>query len=275
PEGAAGAPVETVAPPATPSVSSPEPAEGAQPVGIRDTPRTDNLGGNASCEADAGTCAAPEAGATESACVPTGERDCTSDLDNDCDGQPDNTLDNVCRCAPGVTEACDAHEGLDGRGPCVAGTRTCVVVESGGSSDWSACEGAVGPAESDSCEPGNDDDCDGVPNEGCDCVDGFTQPCGPSSDLGRCDFGVQACEAGSLGQCTGAIFPAARNCASPEDNDCDGRPDNIIDAFCQCVPGQGNGPCSGNANNARCGAAGRCEPCLSDIDCSLVSGGRV
>src|SRR5690606_29577581 len=119
PEGAAGAPVETVAPPATPSVSSPEPAEGAQPVGIRDTPRTDNLGGNASCEADAGTCAAPEAGATESACVPTGERDCTSDLDNDCDGQPDNTLDNVCRCAPGVTEACDAHEGLDGRGPCV------------------------------------------------------------------------------------------------------------------------------------------------------------
>lgn len=278
-EGAAGSPPETPFA-MTPETSSPPVnsvetiGEAPSPVGGLDTSGSDDVGsssGVARC-GDAGGCAEPDAGTS---CVPTGPRDCSSPLDNDCDGLPDNALDDVCRCAPLLSEPCDAHPGLDGRGPCRAGTRTCAATEGNVSSDWSVCEGAVGPGEADSCEPGDDADCDGTPNEGCACVDGLTQPCGPASDLGRCAVGVQTCADGSFGQCEGAIFPGARSCASPDDNDCDGRPDNLIDAVCQCVPGQGNGPCSEDANNARCGAAGRCEPCLSDIDCALVSGGRV
>jgi hypothetical protein len=221
-----------------------------------------------------GTTLPPDAG-LEPTCIP-GPRDCTSPLDNDCDGRPDDDVwDDVCLCVPGLVEACEEHPDLDGRGPCRDGTRTCVSTAGNASTGWGPCEGSVGPADADSCEPGNDADCDGTANEGCSCVDGFTQSCGPASALGRCEFGVQSCEGGTIGSCEGAVFPLARNCASPGDDDCDGRPDNLIDAFCQCVPGQGNGPCSGSPNTARCGAAGRCEPCLSDVDCSLVSGGRV
>jgi hypothetical protein len=70
----------------------------------------------AACEGDGGSCAPP--GDVGSACVPTGPRDCASALDNDCDGQPDYAIDDVCVCAPGSVEPCDEHLGLDGKGHC-------------------------------------------------------------------------------------------------------------------------------------------------------------
>lgn len=78
----------------------------------------------------------------------------------------------------------------------------------------------------------------------------------------------------SFGQCTGSQGPIARDCRSAQDSDCDGRPDNTIDGVCECIPGQGNGPCSSDASNSRCSAQGQCVPCQADADCSLVSGGR-
>src|SRR5690606_34376423 len=55
-----------------------------------------------------------------------------------------------------------------------------------------------------------------------------------------------------------------------DDRNCNG----IENDTCECIAGQGNGPCSGDANNSRCDAQGQCVPCRADADCSLVSEGR-
>jgi hypothetical protein len=228
-----------------------------------------------SCRGDAGFCApAADAGGSV-ACVPTGLRDCTSDLDNDCNGQLDNALDDVCLCTPGSVEPCDEHPGLDGRGQCQQGLRTCIGGAENLTSNWGACEGAVGPGEQDDCSVlGDDSNCDGTTNGGCPCIEGETRPCGPNTENGICQGGAQTCVNGAFGQCLGAVFPATRNCGSPQDNDCDGRPDNKIDNVCECIPGQGNAPCSVDANNSRCDGQGQCVACQANADCSLVSGGR-
>ena len=190
------------------------------------------------CGSDAGGCSAADAGPpAPPPCVPTGPRQCDSDRDNDCDGQPDNVVDDVCQCVPGAVEACDEHVGLDGRGPCRAGTRTCVAADGNASTAFGPCEGAVGPLPEDSCTPEDDGDCDGVANEGCDCIEGATQPCGPPTDLGVCQRGIQTCVGGAFGECVGATFPAPRDCRFNVDNDCNGQPDNAIDNVCQCVIG--------------------------------------
>jgi hypothetical protein len=292
--------------------------------------------GSLACEADASACTSPDAGPVPAACIPAGPRDCTSDDDNDCDGLPDNTLDSVCGCVSGTSEPCDEHPGLDGQGQCRGGLRTCLVDELTLTTAWGECEGAVGPGGEDSCEPGDDTDCDGTPNEGCSCVDGQTQPCGSNTNSGPCQIGVSTCVDGRFGSCVGAVAPASadscssrnddsncngipfdgcscvngetqpcgmtdtgvcqlgtrtcgngafgqcvgqvnpssRDCRSPQDNDCDGRPDNTIDNVCQCIPGQGNGPCNGDPNNSRCNGQGQCVPCQVDADCSLMSGSR-
>lgn len=222
---------------------------------------------NASCDGDGGSCA--PTGDAGSGCVATGPRDCSSDLDNDCDGQPDNVADDVCVCAPGNIEPCEEHAGLDGRGQCRPGSRTCILGEGNLTSNWGACEGSVGPGAEDSCAVVEDDtNCDGTNNGGCPCIEGEQKPCGPATENGICQRGSQTCVDGSFGQCVGAVFAAARDCTSDQDNDCDGRPDNTVDNVCTCIigsaqacgthPGRdGNGQCragsqtcAGRANNA-------------------------
>lgn len=215
----------------------------------------------ASCDSDAGICASIAEG-IGNGCVPTGRRDCTSALDNDCDGQPDNVVDDVCVCAPSSVEPCDEHPGLDGRGQCRAGSRTCVVGE-GNITSWSACEGSVGPAEEDSCATlGDDSNCDGTNNGGCPCVDGEARPCGPDTDDGICQRGTQTCVNGSFGACLGAVFAAPRDCSSNQDNDCDGRPDSSVDNVCTCAIGSTRacGAHPGRDGNGQCRAGSqRCE----------------
>lgn len=212
-------------------------------------------------------------GQCQGAVFPT-PRDCSTDLDRDCDGRPDNTTDNVCTCAIGAVRECGTHPGLDGNGPCQAGSQRCEGRANNTTSNFGSCIGSVGPAPQDTCASGNDSNCNGIPNEGCGCINGQTRACGPDTELGICQRGSQTCSNGSFGQCQGAVFPTPRNCASPQDNDCNGQPDNTVDNVCQCVPGQGNGPCSDDPNNSRCNGQGQCVPCQVDADCSLVSGGR-
>jgi hypothetical protein len=217
--------------------------------------------GNASCAGDAGSCASPDD--PGSACVITGPRDCTSDADNDCDGQPDNVLDDVCVCVPESVEPCGEHPGLDGRGQCRAGSRTCILGEGYLTSDWGACDGSVGPGDQDSCSiVGDDTDCDGTNNGGCPCVEGEPRPCGPDNENGICRSGTQTCINGAFGACVGAVFAAPRNCASTQDNDCDGRADNTIDNVCTCLIGsvQACGTHPGRDGNGQCRAGSQsCE----------------
>lgn len=298
------------------------------------------------CRFGTRTCAAGVWGECTGAVLPAA-RDCTSIEDNDCDGQPDNTIDDACRCPTAGTQPCDEHPGLDGRGACRAGAQTCVLAADNATSDWGECTGAVAPQPADSCEvPSDDANCDGIPNGGCTCVEGTPIPCGPEADLGICVRGTSTCTNGAFTECVGAVFPTRRDCTSAEDNDCDGLPDNTLDATCaclvgetracgahpgrdgnglcqagqqtcqagalnatstfgacvgsvgpaqrdlctvlnddsdcdgllndgcECIAGQGNGPCSGDANNSRCNAQGQCAPCQGNADCSLISGGR-
>jgi len=298
------------------------------------------------CRFGTRTCAGGAWGECIGAVLP-GARDCTSAEDNDCDGQPDDIVDDVCRCPIMGTQPCDEHAGLDGRGACRAGVQGCVLAADGATSDWGECTGAVAPQAADSCDVlGDDADCDGTPNGGCNCVEGTTLPCGPETDAGECVRGTSTCTNGAFTTCAGAVFPDRRDCNSPLDNDCDGLPDNTLDATCacavgttrvcgahpgrdgngpcrpgqqtcqagaqgatssfgacagavdpalrdscsvpgddadcngapntgcQCIAGQGNAPCSGDPNNARCNAQGQCAPCQGNADCSLVAGGR-
>jgi hypothetical protein len=246
-------------------------AQGLAPLGQEGTPGFgdvlpgDAVGGQASepCDDDGGSCMSTDGPGDASACVPTGPRDCTSDLDNDCNGQPDNALDDVCVCVPESAEPCEEHPGLDGRGQCQAGTRTCILGEGSLSSNWGPCEGSVGPGEQDSCSvAGDDTDCDGVDNGGCPCIEGEIRPCGPDTEAGICQRGTQTCVNRTFGQCVGAVFPAARNCSSNQDNDCDGRPDNAVDNVCTCTIGsvQTCGTHPGRDGNGQCQAGSqRCE----------------
>jgi hypothetical protein len=88
-------------------------------------------------------------------------------VDDNCDG----VIDEGCPCTLGATRPCGSDVG-----DCVAGVETCAA---GG--QWSACEGATGPAAEETCGDGRDNDCDGVVDNGCD----VTSPdAGPSADAG-------------------------------------------------------------------------------------------
>lgn len=121
-------------------------------------------------------------------------RDCFSPEDNDCDGKADNTLDDVCKCVEESFQNCEDHPGMDGVGPCKAGTQTCEASADKTSSSWGACSGSVGPQGADTCQPGNDNDCDGTPNDTCECPDAATQSC----DCG----GTQTCQNGMWSACS-------------------------------------------------------------------------
>jgi hypothetical protein len=243
-----------------------DPGAGGAGNGSGETPPVAGLDGGGTgvvaagegCAADAGSCPleSPD-------CVTTGTRDCRSDQDNDCDGQPDDVVDDVCKCVPESEEPCEDHPGLDGRGPCRAGSRTCILGEGNATSDWGACTGAIGPAPADDCTlVGDDSTCDGIPSGGCDCVEGATAACGPNTEDGACARGTSTCLDGAFGPCVGAVFPSARSCASEDDNDCDGLPDNAVDNVCTCVVGDtqvcGEHPGRDGVGQCRAGQR-RCE----------------
>jgi hypothetical protein len=63
-----------------------------------------------------------------------------------------------------------------------------------------------------------------------------------------CTMATMSCVDGIMGTCPAVVLPAARNCASPEDYDCDGNPDNIQDDVCQCTVGLGR-DCGTHSND--------------------------
>lgn len=81
---------------------------------------------------------------------------------------------------------------------------------------------------------GADNDCDGMVDEGCDCISGQTRACG--SDVRACVLGNQSCgEDGSWGSCTGAVLPEVETCDG-KDSDCDGEVDEQDDDAPELCP---------------------------------------
>ncbi|MBV1857820.1 MAG: hypothetical protein KUG77_05355 [Nannocystaceae bacterium] len=154
--------------------------------------------------------------------------------DDDCDGD----VDEGCECLPLETQPCyEGDAGTQGVGLCAPGEQSC---QSGA---WSVCTGQVVP-DTEICN-GSDDDCDGVLDEGCDCLPDETQSCysGPAATqgVGVCEDGVQTCNGtGAWGPCVGAVLPGFESC-NGEDDDCDGAADEF-DEPGACDTGQ-DGAC--------------------------------
>lgn len=164
------------------------------------------------------------------------------------------------QCEPGMSEDCwetESGEPIPGdvsllRGECRAGQRAC-----DGDGRWGSCTGAVGPQNADDCSvAGADNDCDGQPNEGCQCEAGTSRECG--TDIGACALGAQTCEAGQWGGCEGGIAPLDKDsCAVPgDDSNCDG----VANGGCQCVgsASQGCGDCGVQLCDPETGTWGEC-----------------
>ncbi len=155
-------------------------------------------------------------------------------LGDDCD-------DNDANRYPGNTEVCDHHDE-----DCNPDTLGFLDADGDGASSSACCNGTnCGPDCNDSdatIHPGAadgppsacdnvDNDCSGVADEGCPCVEGLMRPCGTPPELGHvgeCRPGQQFCVAGAwTSTCTGDAPPQSEVCDGL-DNDCDGTADNGV-----------------------------------------------
>jgi hypothetical protein len=196
------------------------------------------------CAAGTETCAA---NGQWGACsiLPAVADTCASGNDDTCNGTPNED----CTCLTGATRAC-SEDNLFGK--CAAGTETC-----GADGEWGAC--SIQPAASDTCAANNDNNCNGIKNEGCGCVTGTTRPCSDAGLKGPCAAGTQTCSAGGTwGTCS--IPPGTDTCVAGNDNSCDGIPNQA----CLCIEGVTKktcGVCSDGQQTCTDGKAGNYGSC--------------
>ncbi|NOY94063.1 MAG: hypothetical protein GXP55_23005 [Deltaproteobacteria bacterium] len=136
-------------------------------------------------------------------------------VDNDCDG----AIDEGCPCTAGQTQGCGSEFAI---APCSAGRQTCQT-----DGTWSACEGAIGPSAEvcgDGAGDGIDNDCDGLTDEGCDCV-AEPEVCSDAVD-NDCDGEVdEASCTNSMTLPDGCVADSVEICGDLIDNNCDGTVD--------------------------------------------------
>lgn len=158
-------------------------------------------------------------------CGDCGERTCDSVtlLWGECIG--DGGQQNCWETAEG--EALPGEMPEEPKGACTAGVQTCQ-----GDGTWSVCTGAVAPAEKDDCSvAGDDSDCSGTPNDGCNCTAGMKRACGTNE--GNCQQGEQTCTDDVWGACTGAVTPLPNDSClvTGDDANCNG----MVNEGCACV----------------------------------------
>jgi hypothetical protein len=166
-------------------------------------------------------------------------------IDDDCDGSIDEDFIQV-----GT--------------PCLTGYGICRTVGTYSCDDYmTACAAPVGsPVPNELCGNREDDNCNGLFDEGCPCAPGTYLPCGVK--VGVCEPGILSCdeETGTFsGKCTHAILPSEEFCENGLDDDCDGS----IDEGCACEEGSWR-PCTQDAgvcaSDQQVCVVGAWSPCL-------------
>ena len=165
------------------------------------------------CEQGTRTCSGGVWGSCINETTPA-EEICNS-IDDDCDGYIDEGLD-CSVCTSGQTKPCGSNIG-----ECKQGIMLCI------NGQWGGCQNSVYPLP-ETCD-GKDNDCDGITDEGCDCIAGEEKPCG--SNIGACEYGTKKCVNGKWGSCEGNVLPSTEKCGNSIDDDCDG----TVDEGCEGV----------------------------------------
>ncbi len=143
------------------------------------------------CAAGTQTCAGDGEswGACAGEVLPLPQEDCTTPVDDNCDGQV-NGVSEGCVCAPGTMSACyDGPAGTEGVGICAGGMHAC----SPDGRSFGPCTGEVLPLAKESCATPADDNCNGKVNEGCmysDCKSVLAANPGSASGLYQIQTGT-------------------------------------------------------------------------------------
>jgi len=142
--------------------------------------------GTRSCSSDGkswGSCNGAISPAAVDNCAKSGS-------DDNCNG----VANDGCGCVAPKTQSCGKNVGS-----CTLGTSSCQT-----DGTWGNCIGGITPKAQDSCDKGNDDNCDGKTANGfpgsttvCKCLNGSQQKCG------NCQGGTQVCSGGQWGPCSG------------------------------------------------------------------------
>lgn len=126
-------------------------------------------------------------------------------------------------CGPGETSSSSGGSGTTTTGSTTSGTAGSGGVGDGGSTSTGGVGGSGG-ATSTMCTPGEEIACyDGPPG---------------TEGVGVCKAGKRLCKANGegYGPCLDQVLPGLETCATPLDDDCDGKV-NDTGAGCACVPG--------------------------------------
>jgi len=147
---------------------------------------------------------------------------CDNDLDDNCNGN----INDGCPCREGTTEECGSDVGS-----CEKGKKTCTQ------GVWGECAGSI-VAEDEICGDNNDNDCNGLIDDGCECNADDVELCG--SNIGICLVGSKQCTSGLWGLCNLVQGPEQEICGNGVDEDCDTIKDNGCEQV-NFVDGDGDG----------------------------------
>ncbi len=148
---------------------------------------------------------------------------------------------------------------------------------------------AAPPAGPEGGEAGSAGDDGAAPDASTGCTPATTSSCAEDTTgqpvpgltatlngVGPCHLGTKTCTgAGAWGPCMGAVGPQNRDCESAQDLNCDGVPDNTIDAVCQCNAAHPTVACTGSNNcpgTRSCDANHQLQACSAPAACQCTDG---